>query len=127
MTKKVQSFPVVLFGSVVALILSVVAFRYAGEFGLLGGAFLLYVLLGLVVSLKWPLNPWRIGVISVIPALTYLVWRWFTLKSPEDIDLNTSLFVFLPIISLATSYFGGFIGRSIVIRRMKQAHLQSQK
>lgn len=127
MAQKVKSFPVVLFGAVVALIASVVALRFFGPAGLLGGAFLFYVLLGLSVSLRWPLNPWRIGVISVIPSITFLVWRWFTLKSPEDIALNTSLFSFLPVISLATSYFGGFIGRSIVIRRMKRAHLESTR
>ena len=127
MANKVKSVPVVLFGAVAALILSVVAFRFFGPLGLLGGTFVFYVLLGLSVSVRWPLNPWRIGIIAVIPSMSFLVWRWLTLTSAEDIALNNSLFVFQPIISLATSYFGGFVGRSIVIRRMKRAHLENKK
>ena len=121
MANKVQPFPVVLFGSVVALILSVVAYRYFGEYAFVGTACLFNALLGLIVSLRWPINPWRIGVIAVIPSIVFLVWRWISYKSPEDVALNMTLFIFLPIISLAAGYFGGFLGRSLVVRRMKRS------
>lgn len=121
MSKGVNPFPVVLFGAVAALFLSVASYRILGAPGLMGSALVLNVLVGLVVSLRWPLNPWRIGVIAVLPNVAFLVWRWLTLQSPEDVALNNSLFIFLPLISLSTSYFGGFLGRSIVYRRMKAA------
>lgn len=127
MAKNIQPFPVVLLGAVIALIGSIFAYRLGGEYGLMGAACVLNILLGLMVSLRWPLNPWRIGIIAVIPSIAFLIWRWMTLQSPEDIALNTTLFIFLPIISLATSYFGGYIGRSIVIRRMKQATLAKNR
>jgi hypothetical protein len=121
MAKSVKPFPVVLFASVLALFASVACYGVAGEIGLMATALVLNIAVGLFVSLRWPLNPWRIGVIAVLPSIAFLVWRWVTFHTPEDIALNNSLFIFLPIISLATSYFGGFIGRSIVIRRMKAA------
>ena len=56
-----------------------------------------------------------------LPNVAFLLWRWFTLHTPEDVALNNSLFIFLPLISLSAGYFGGFLGRSIVYRRMKAA------
>jgi hypothetical protein len=127
MGKNLKPFPVVLLGSVIALILAVAAYPFMGEAGLLGTALVLNVAVGLAVSLRWPLNPWRIGVIAVIPSIAFLLWRWITRHTtPEDVTLNTTLFIFLPVIAIATSYFGGYIGRSIVIRRMKQAALQNK-
>jgi hypothetical protein len=127
MSKNDQALPFVLFGAVVALIVSVKSFQYGGQFGLLGGSVLSYMLVGLLASLRWPLNASRIGVIAVIPSIVFIAWHWFKPTSPEDASLNTSFLVFLPALALSASYFGGFIGRSIVVKRMKRAHQQAEK
>ena len=127
MAKSVEPFPVVLLGSVLALIVSIFAYRTGGQYGLLGSSFLLNIILGLSVALRFPMNPWRIGIIAVAPNIAFLIWRWVTVSAPEEAALNNSLFVFLPVISLAASYFGGYIGRSVVIRRMRQAKNKDTK
>ncbi len=127
MTKTNQAIPFVLFGAVVALIVSVAANLYGGQFGLMAGTCISYALVGLFASLRWPLNASRIGFIAVMPSILYLGWLWLFGKRPEDTSLAASFLVFLPALALSASYFGGFVGRSIVVRRMKRAHLQSKQ
>ncbi len=114
---KLNPISVVIFGSVIGLIVSILAFTPLGEMGIIAVACVCYVALGLGVGLQWPMNPWRVGIIASVPSMIFLIWRWTTATTPDDAALNISLFIFLPIISLATSYLGAYIGRGIVIRR----------
>lgn len=114
---KINPISVILFGSVIALIASILVFPYGDAAALIFMACACYTILGLVVGLQWPINPWRVGIIASIANMIFLIWRWFTATTAEDASLNVSLFIFLPIISLATSYLGAYIGRGIVIKR----------
>ena len=117
MNKKVHPISVTLFGSVVALILSITVFPYGEAIGLITTSCVAYLILGLIVGLKWPMNPWRVGIIASIPSMIFLIWRWSTAVDSKDAALNVSLFIFLPIISLATAYLGAYVGRAIIIKR----------
>jgi hypothetical protein len=117
--KKLHPFPVMIFGSVVVLFISLLGFRLGGPIGFLLSAFVLYIPVGLLTGLSWTVYPWQVALIGSIPCFLFLIWRLVTSSTPSDSALDESLFVFLPIISIVSGYFGAYMGRWITIRRRR--------
>ena len=121
MNDRIHPFAFVFFGSVVALVFSIFGFRFGGSSILVYSAFLSMTAVGIIAGLNWKVYPWQIGLVGLIPSLLFFLWRLFTSSDPTNIALNTSLFVFLPVISLVAGSFGAYAGRWISHRRKRKA------
>lgn len=126
MGSKLHYVPVMMFGSVLALVLAIWSFRFGGGTAVLGIASLTFVLLGQIVGLKWPINAWMVGLVASIPCWIFLAWRLYSSVDPGDVAIDRSLFVFLPLMSMAMSYIGAYLGRWMAIRRKMKSALQNK-
>ncbi len=111
MSNRIHPFVFVTFGAVVALIVSFFSIQFGGKTALFLVSFLTMVIVGLIAGLNWRVYPWQVGLVGLVPALLFLFWRMYSSSEPQDIALNASLFVFLPVISLVAGSFGAYTGR----------------
>lgn len=126
MNSKVHYIPVIIFGSVVSLLLSVTSYPLVGSVGVMTIAATTFMSLGLFVGTKWPLNAWLIGLLASVPCWIFLAWRLGVSTQPEEIFVDQTLFVFIPSISMATTYLGSYLGRWILIRQKQQSVLKQK-
>lgn len=75
----------------------------------------------MAAGIMWPVLPWQVGVTAGIPSFLFLIWHLVTAENPVEAGLSLSSFAFLPVLALASSYFGTFLGRWIAIRRKQRA------
>ena len=119
--KTLNPYVVVFFSSVLILIVSVYSYSAGGPTVLLFCLFLLTMILGLFAGISWPVYPWKVCLYGCVPSLMFFIWRFFTASDPFEQALNESLFVFLPLTSLASAYVGTFFGRRIALKRRRGA------
>jgi hypothetical protein len=117
----------VLFGSVLALFLSFIGFKFFGNTALLLSLCVLSVAIGTFTGFRWAVYPWQVAIVGFIPSLVFLLWRFYTSSDVIDVSLNLSLFVFLPMISIISCYFGAYIGRWTAIGRKKRNVKEEQR
>ena len=117
MQTKIHPFPVTLLGAVITLVIAVYSYHFSGSMYLLGCSALLSIITGLFVGLKWTVYPWQVALISGTPGLFFLLWRMSTFTDPAESALNTSLFVFLPMVAIVFTYFGALMGRWRAIKK----------
>jgi hypothetical protein len=119
--KKVHPLVFTLFSAVVALFLSFAGFLYAGQTVLFILLFALHETIGVAAGLSWPVLPWQVGITAGIPSFLFLIWHLLTAANPMEAGLSLSSFAFLPILAVASSYFGTILGRWIAIKRRQRA------
>ena len=127
MKDKINPYAFALFGSVVALIISFEGFQFGGGSVLFFVTFLSMAVVGYITGSSWRVYPWQIGLVGLAPSLVFLLWRIYSSADPENIALNTSLFVFLPVISLVAGSFGAYTGRWASHRKRRQAASAGEK
>ncbi len=99
------------FLSVVALILAYQIFLYQGAFLFLASTVVFAATIGWFIGRRWRVYPWQIGLLGAIPAVMFILWRFYTQETAEDAADNISLFIFHPLLVAITGHFGGLIGR----------------
>ena len=118
---KFHPYSIMTFGAVVVLFMSLLGFQFAGPAGFLLSACILMIPVSMAIGYAWIVYPWQMAIIGCIPSCLFLVWRFITASTPLEESLNQTLFIFLPIISLASSYFGSYIGRWLSIKRKRKS------
>ena len=117
MQTKIHPFPVTLLGAVITLVVAVYCYQFGSSPLLLSCSVVLSIVVGLFIGLKWTVYPWQVALISGIPGLFFLLWRMSSFTDPAESALNSSLFVFLPMVAIVFTYFGALIGRWRAIKK----------
>jgi len=107
---------VLLIISAVFLTLSVWIFGAYGPVVFLVTAAVFGCATGWPVGRKWRLYPWQIGAVAAIPSVLFVVWRFFTSRTPAETSTDISTFIFFPLMVLIGAHFGGLIGRWQALR-----------
>ena len=117
MKSSIRPVPLLLFLSVVFLIASYRVYDYAGPLLFLASGMVFACGTGWIVGRNWLLYPWQIGVITAIPSILFVLWRFYTRTTPEEVNQNISTFIFHPLTVLIGAHFGGLVGRWRALRR----------
>lgn len=111
MKSALRPVPLLLLLSVVALILAYKAFDYGGAVTFLASTFILAAAICWFIGRRWPVYPWKIGLLGAIPAFVYMLWRFYSQETLKDEVDNLSLFMFHPLLVVIASHFGALLGR----------------
>jgi len=121
MQTNINPYLVIIFGAVITLYLALIGFDVGGVTGFLITVCVLMIPIGVMTGFFWTIYPWKLALAGSIPSWLFLLWRSYKATSPTDVALNLGVFVFVPIISITTSYFGLYVGRWIAIKRKAKA------
>ena len=96
---KLHPFPFILFGSVLTLFISFLAYNSGGSTALYWSVCICSILVGIPTGRFWTMFPWQAGIIAGIPSLGFLIWRMATATDAGEATINTSVFSFVPMMS----------------------------
>jgi hypothetical protein len=117
MKSTIQPIPLLFFLSVIALIGAYWIYGLAGTVAFLTATAAFGIVVGAVIGAGWRMYPWQIGLLGAVPGSLFLAWRFYTAGTQTEAVENVSLFVFHPLLVLATCYFGGLMGRWRALKR----------
>ncbi|MBI4547375.1 MAG: hypothetical protein HY707_05310 [Ignavibacteriae bacterium] len=127
MQRKLNPYLVMIFGAVLALRLSLIGFDLFNVTGFLISVCILMIPVGIITGFFWTIYPWKLALVGSIPSWLFLLWRSYKATNPTDVALSLGVFVFVPIITIAASYFGLYVGRWVAIRRKAKAVSSQQE
>lgn len=107
----VHPVPLLFFLAVITLIADYKVYDYAGAAMFLAATALLAATVGWVIGRRWRMYPWQIGLLGAVPAVAYILWRFYAAETVEDSFNNLSLFVYHPLLVVIAGHFGGLVGR----------------
>ena len=120
MQNKLHPFPVTLLGAVVTLIVAVYLFEFGGSTLLLLSSCLLSIVIGGFVGRTWTIYPWQVALIGGTPGFLFLLWRLSFETTNIDNASNPQLFVFIPTVTIISTYLGALAGRWMTIRSKRR-------
>ncbi len=112
---------IMVFGSIAVLFISLLGYQFGGAFGFLLTACILMIPVSFFIGLAWTIYPWQLALFGCLPGCFFVLWRFLTADSAFDDPINESLYIFLPIVSLVSTYFGGYAGRWFSIKRKRKS------
>ena len=120
MLKNFRPFPVTAVTSVIVFLSSFYVYHLADGSALMITNFVLYSALGIFVGKVWSVYPWQIGIWASLPNWVFVAWRFFSTSDPDGDIQNVSVFYWIPMIAMISSYVGTYFGRWLVFRDKKR-------
>ena len=121
MLKNLRPFPVTAVTSMIVFLLSFYVYHLADGSALMISNFVLYGALGILVGRVWSVYPWQIGLWASLPNWVFVAWRFLSTSDPAGDILNVSVFYWIPMIAMISSYVGTYFGRWLAFREKKRA------
>ncbi len=121
MKHNLRPFSVTFVGGASALLGALYLYRGIGAAAFILGFCFCYFILGILVGTKWPVYAWQISLVASSPSWIFAAWRLISSKDQFNINLDFSLFLWLPFIALISAYAGTYGARRMAITRKKQA------